>query len=113
MRVGAKAHVGEHPVTFGHHHAGKVFDVDLVHDPGAGRHDREVLQRLLAPPQEPISLAIARILQIDVARQGVGSAVNVGDDGVVDHQLRGDDGIDPSRIPAEGSHPVPECGEIH
>ena len=36
-------------------------------DAGAGRHDAEILERLLAPFQESVALAVALIFEIDVA----------------------------------------------
>jgi hypothetical protein len=32
---------------------------------------------------------------------------------MVDHHLRGDDGIDTRGVPAKSGHPVAEGGEIH
>ena len=49
------------------HDAGQVLDVDLVHDAGAGRDDLEVVERGLAPAQELVALAVALVLELDVA----------------------------------------------
>ena len=71
VRVGADAGVGvgrQLAVDLaGEHHAGEVLDVDLVHDAGAGRDDLEVVEGALAPAQELVALAVALVLDLDVA----------------------------------------------
>ena len=37
----------------------QILQIHLVHNAHVGRHDAEVVERLLAPPQEFIALAIA------------------------------------------------------
>ena len=75
VRVGADAGVG-----VGAQHAvdravvddlGQVLDVDLVHDAGARRDDLEVVERGLAPAQELVALAVALVLDLDVALERV------------------------------------------
>ena len=51
--------------------AREVLEVDLVDDAGVGRHDREALERLLAPAQERVALGVALELALGVAREGV------------------------------------------
>ena len=48
------------------HDLGQVFEIHLVDDAGAGRHDAEVVERLLAPAEEFVALAVARELHVDV-----------------------------------------------
>ena len=43
----------------GEDHAGEVFEVHLVDDAGVGRDDPEVLERVLAPAEERVALAVA------------------------------------------------------
>src|SRR3712207_7377357 len=43
------------------HHAAEVLEVHLVHDPGAGRHGAEVVQRALRPPQQRVALQVALV----------------------------------------------------
>jgi hypothetical protein len=50
-----------------------VLDVDLVDDAGARRDDLEVVERRLAPAQELVALAVALVLDLDVALEGVGA----------------------------------------
>ena len=53
--------------TIAHKHAlGQVLEVHLVDDAGAGRNDAEVVERLLAPAEEFVSLAIAVEFHVDV-----------------------------------------------
>ena len=90
VRVGADAGVGVGAAAVtsrDHDDAGQVLDVDLVHDAGAGRDDLELVERGLAPAQELVALAVALVLELDVALEGVGAAEDVGDDRVVDDQL--------------------------
>ena len=71
VAVGAHAGVGVgHPVAL-HHDARQVLDVDLVHDAGARRHHLEVVEGALAPAQELVALAVALVLDLDVALERV------------------------------------------
>ena len=79
----------------------EVLDVDLVDDAGARRDDLEVVERGLAPAQELVALAVALVLDLDVALQGVVTAEQVGDDGVVDDHLGGRERVDLVRVAAE------------
>jgi hypothetical protein len=60
-----------------------------VDDSGVRRHDFEVLERVLAPAQEGIALAVALELEFGVGLEGAGSAEFIHLHGVVDHQLGG------------------------
>ena len=51
--------------------AREVLEVDLVDDAGVGRHDAEVVERVLAPAQERVALAVARELELGVQLGGV------------------------------------------
>ena len=113
VRVGAQAHVGIGPTLVGHDNAGQVLDVDLVHDPGTRRDDGEVPQRPLPPLEEAVSLGVAAVLDLDVAGERVRRAEYVGDHRVVDHQLRGDDGVDLGGVAAERHSGVAHRGQVH
>ena len=52
----------------------QIFEVDLVADAGAGRHDAEIVERGLAPAQECVALAVALVFQLDVLLEGAGPA---------------------------------------
>jgi hypothetical protein len=114
--VGADTRVrvsdGRPVVVAGEDHAGQVLDVDLVNDAGAWRDDLEVVEGTLAPAQELVALLVALVLELDVALESLGSAEDVGDDGVVDHQLRGSERVDLRRVAAELLHGFAHRGEV-
>ena len=93
-------------------HAGQVLDVDLVDDAGAGRDDLEVAERALAPAQELVALAVALVLDLDVALEGLGRAEDVGDHRVVDDQLGRGERVDLLRVAAELGHGLAHGGEV-
>ena len=82
-------------------------------DAGVRWHDEEVVERLLRPPQQLVTLLVAVELQVGVAAEGVGAAEDVGDDRVVDDQLRRDERVDPAGVPTEVGHGVPHRDQIH
>ena len=112
VRVGAHAGVGVRDTITGHHDAGQILDVDLVHDAGAGRDDLEIVEGALAPAQELVALAIALVFEFDVALEGVSGAEDVQDHGVVDHHLGGRERVDLVRVAAEGSDGLPHGGQV-
>jgi hypothetical protein len=71
--IGADERVGEgdrlRAVEAGADDGGEVFQVDLMDDAGARRHDAEVLERLLRPAKEGVPLAVALVLELDVAAE--------------------------------------------
>ena len=112
--VAVGAHTG---VRVGHsvaHHdgAGQVFDVDLVHDSGARRHDLEVVEGALAPTQELIALAVAGVLDVDVAFEGVALAEDVHDHRVVDHHFGGCQRVDLVGVAAEVADRLAHGGQV-
>ena len=96
----------------GEHDAGQVLDVDLVHDAGAGRDDLEVVEGALAPAQELVALAVALVLDLDVALERLGRAEHVGDDGVVDDHLGRRERVDLGRVAAEVGHRLAHGGQV-
>ena len=56
-------------------------------DPGRRRHDAEVVERLLAPAQERVALAVALVLALGVDVEGARVAEGVDLDRVVDDQV--------------------------
>jgi hypothetical protein len=96
-----------------HHHSGQVLDVHLVHDAGPRRHHLELVERGLAPAQELVALAVALVLQVDVALEGVRPAEDVGDHRVVDHQLGRGQRVDLGRVAAELGDGLAHGGQVH
>ena len=89
-----------------------MLDVDLVHDAGARGHDLEVVERRLAPAEELVALAIALVLDLDVALEGVLGAEEVGDDGVVDDHLGRRERVDLLGVAAERDDGLAHRGEV-
>ena len=70
-------------------------------DPGRRRDDAEVVERLLAPAQEGVALAVALVVAVGVDVEGARVAERVDLDRVVDHQVDRDQRVDLRRVGAE------------
>ena len=81
-------------------------------DAGARRHDLEVPERLLAPAQESVALAVALELDLGVARERVTGAEPIDLDRVVDQQLHRGQRVDLRGVAAERAHRVAHRGEV-
>ena len=113
VRVGADDGVGIGGAGgVGEDDTAQVLEVELVADAGARGHDAEVREGLLAPAQEPVALGVALELERGVHLEGVAATVDVGDDGVVDHEVDRDEGVDLLGAPAEGLDGVAHRGEV-
>ena len=68
VRVGPdqRVGVGHAGLVVDEDDAREVLEVDLVHDPGVGRHDGEVVEGVLAPAQERVALLVALELALGV-----------------------------------------------
>ncbi len=75
------------------------LEVDLVDDPGAGRHDAEVAERRLGPAQELVALAVAVVLALDVEGERARRPEPVDLDRVIDDEIGGDERVDPAGSP--------------
>ena len=112
VRVGPDERVGERPALALVHDAREELEVDLVDDPGARRHDLEVVERPLAPAQEGIALAIPLQLELRVARDREAAGELVHLQRVVDDELHGKLRIDPGGLSAEVGHRIPHRRQI-
>ncbi len=81
-------------------------------DAGAGRHDAEILERLLAPAQERVALAVAVIFHVDVLREGVRRAEEIHHHRMVDDEIDRDLRVDALRVAAEMRGGVAHRGEV-
>ncbi len=90
----------------------EIFEIHLVADARAGRHDAKILERLLAPFEEPIALAIALVFQFHIAGKGGRRAEFVDNDRVVDDEIDGHQRIDLFRIAAERLDAVTHGGKV-
>ena len=66
----------------------------------------------LAPAQELVALAVALVLEFDVAGERVGGAEQVGDHRVVDHQLGRRQRVDLLRVAAEFDDRLAHGGQV-
>jgi hypothetical protein len=116
VRVGAdeRVRVGhELPVhLLAEHDPREVLQVHLVADARVGRHDREVVERLGAPAQERVALAVALELALGVECERQPRCELVHLHGVVDHELGRLERVDPRRVPAQVAHRVAHRGEV-
>ena len=112
MRVGADERVRECNTVSFLDHARQVLDVDLVADPGSGRHELEVPERLLSPAEEHVALAVSLELALDVDRERTPGRELVDLHTVVDHQLDRDQRVDLLRIAAHVVHRVAHRCEV-
>ena len=112
VRVGADERVRERPPVARLDHAREELEVDLVDDAGVRRHDLEVVERLLAPAQERVALAVPRVVLLDVLRQRGTARERVHLDGVVDHELGRQERVDARRVAAEVAHGVAHRGQV-
>ena len=92
--------------------AGQIFEIDLVADAGAGRHDAEIAEGRLAPAQELVALAVALELAPDIGAEGIGAAVGIHHHRMVDDEVHGVYRVDFLRVAAEPGHGVAHGGEI-
>jgi hypothetical protein len=92
---------------------GQILKVHLVTDPGVRRHDEKVIEGLLRPPQQLVTLLVTVELQAGITAEGVGAAEDVRDDRMVDDQLGRNQRVDPARVAAEPGHRIPHRHQIH
>ena len=87
------------------HAARQVFEVHLVHDAEAGRHDAEGLEGLHAPLHELVALAVALELELHVQVERIRAAVVVDHDRVIDHQVHRHQRLDrsPGLLPSRAA----------
>ena len=94
-------------------HRGKVLQVDLVDDSGIWRHHAEIAERGLAPAEQDVALAIALEFEERIEVERIRSAEVIHLDGVVDHQVGGQQRIGAAGIAAHGGQSVTHRGQIH
>ncbi|MND92551.1 hypothetical protein D3C80_847130 [compost metagenome] len=116
MAVGADAGIGiggDFTVFFiGPDGLAKIFEIHLVADAGAGRYDAKILERLLAPFEEAVTLAVALVFQLHIAGKGGRRTELVDNDRVVDDQVDGHQRIDLFRIAAERLDAIAHGGKV-
>ena len=96
----------------GEHDPREILEIDLVTDAGIGRHDQKIVERVLGPPQELVTLAVAIELQLGIDSEGVTPCEHISDDRVVDHQLNRNQRVDPPRITSQRDDRVAHRDEV-
>ena len=91
----------------------QVLQVDLVHDPGSGRHHAVVLEGLLGPAQQGVALPVALVLARHILLEGVAGPEEVDLHGVVDDQVGRHQRADARRVAAHLADAVPHGGQVH
>ena len=90
----------------------QIFEIDLMADAGAGRHDAEILERVLRPFQELVALLVLLVFLLDVLLERVLVAEEIDRHRMVDDEIDRHQRIDLLRIAAEMLHGVAHGGEI-
>src|SRR5262249_21647517 len=90
----------------------EVLQVDLVADAGAGRHDTEVLEPVLAPAENNVALLVALELLFGVDEKRRLGSVFVDLHGVVDDEIDRLQRVDLLRAAAERFDRIAHRGEI-
>jgi hypothetical protein len=85
---------------------GQILEVDLVNDARVRRHHLEAVEGALPPAKERVALPVALELELGVALEGGVRSEHVDLHGVVDHELRGDQRVDPRGVAAQLGHGV-------
>ena len=112
VAVGPDERVRHRHAVLDDHTLRQVLQVDLVDDPRGRRHDREVVEGLLAPLQELVALAVALELALGVELQGRRRSEGVDLDRVVDNQVGRHERVDLPRISAHVLHRAPHRRKV-
>jgi len=92
--------------------AGEIFEIDLVANAGAGRHDAEGIEGALAPFEEGVALAIAVIFEADILPEGGARGEEVDHHRMIDDEIDRGERIDLAGIAAQRFHGVAHGGEV-
>ena len=113
MGVGADKGVGNPQTAFLTGYAGNPLEVDLMDDTAAGGNGTEVVEALLTPLEELVSLEVALVLNLEVALTRIRKAARDIDlDRVVYHQIDGDLRVHHLRVATQCHHRIPEGGDV-
>ena len=112
VRVGADERVGVRLPVARLDDAREELEVHLVADAGVRRDDLERLERALTPAEEGVALAVPLELELGVAPDRELAREVVDLHRVVDHELGGDQRVDPARVAAERAHGVAHRREV-
>jgi hypothetical protein len=113
VAVGAYQRVRHRHPILDLHDPGEILEVDLMDDAGRRRYHGEVVESLLAPFQELVSLAVALELALGVELKSSRRAEGVHLDGVVDNQVGWHQRVDLLGVPPDRLHRAPHRGQVH
>ena len=91
---------------------GEIFEIHLVDDADSWWDDAESFEGLLAPLEEHVAFTISFKFEVEIFFEGGGVAKEVDLDGVIDHEIDGDEGFDHFGVAAEASDGRAHGGEI-
>ena len=112
MTVGPDERIRESDPVPRQHDFRQKLQVHLVHDPRRGRHDAEIVERLLAPAQElvPLDIPLKFLFHVELQRKGRRELVDL--HRVVDHQVARHERIDFFRIALHPDHRTSQGGQV-
>ena len=113
VRVSADERVGIINVARAQDALREIFQIHLMHDADAGRHDFECVERLHAPFQKLIALAVAREFQIQILRHRIRAAGEVHLHGMVYDQIHRHERLDNLGILADLGHGGAHGRQVH
>ena len=113
VRIRANERVGIVNAALFQHALGEVFKVHLMHNTDAGRDDLERVERLHAPLQELVALAVAGEFQIQILRHRVRRTGEVHLHRVVHDEIHRHERLDDLRILADLVHRAAHRCEVH
>ena len=94
------------------YNAGKVFQIDLVNNPGFWRHHAEVFESVLAPSQEDVAFFVSLIFQVRVGHERNARSSRIDLNRVIDHKFNRLKRIDLSGIATHGRHGIAHRSQI-
>ena len=112
VRIGADERIRVIHAIFLQHALGEVFEVHLMHDADAGRHDFEGIKGLLTPLQELVALLVALKLQREVLIQCILSSGEIDLHAVIDDEVHRHERLNHLRVLAEFLHFGAHGGQI-
>src|SRR5690606_26241715 len=105
IRINGTVGIAEHALR-------QVLEIDLVDDADARRHNLERVERLHAPLEELVALAVALELELEIAHERLGRAGKIHLHGVVDDQVDRHERLDDLGILAEPINRRAHRGQI-
>ena len=93
-------------------HRGEIFEVDLVDDSGARRHNRKIMEGFLRPTEQGVTLVVSLELTLHVEAEGVCETEVIHLYRVIDDKVSRDDRVDALGVAAECLDAVSHCGQV-